>query len=98
MQVLLFLLFVVAIIGFDGEGIYFMYYTKLEINFEIPELLQDSINDFIVNLNEHNGNLADCYVADIRNTLNGCEECLTPEQIDMLRQYYCRGGIYNHAD
>lgn len=75
-----------------------MKYKKLNIDFEIPELLEDSINDFIVNLNEHNGDLKDCYEADIRNTLNGCDLCLTAEQISLLREYYCRGGIYKSAE
>lgn len=34
-----------------------MRYKKLNIDFWIPELLEDSINDFIVNLNKHNGDL-----------------------------------------
>ena len=29
---------------------------------------------------------------------NGCDLCLDPEQIDLLRHYYCRGGIYDSND
>ena len=71
-------------------------YKKLKINFEIPEILEDSINGFVKNLNEQDGNLADCYEQDIRNTLNGCDECLTEDQINILRNYYVKGGIYKN--
>lgn len=70
-------------------------YKKLDIDFEIPQLLEDGINDFVNNLNNQNGSLVDCYQEDIRNTLNGCDLCLTSEQIELLRQYYCKGGIFN---
>lgn len=71
-----------------------MKYKKLDIDFAIPEILKSSINAFLDDLNEHNGNLADCYEQDIRNTLNGCDMCLEPEQIALLRDYYVKGGIY----
>ena len=69
-------------------------YKKLNIDFEIPELLSDGIDGMIHDLNENEGRLADCYQEDIRNTLNGCDTCLDDEQIELLRNYYCRGGIY----
>ncbi len=31
-------------------------------------------------------------------TINGCNLYLDPEQIDLLRHYYCRGGIYDSND
>lgn len=40
-------------------------YQKLEIDFEIPYLLENSINEFLVDLNEHGGRLADCFEEDI---------------------------------
>ena len=64
------------------------------LDFDIPEILQDDIDAFIKDLNERNGQLADCYEQEIRSVLNGCDECLTKEQIEMLRWYYCKGGIY----
>ena len=73
-------------------------YQKLEIDFEIPYLLENSINEFLVDLNEHGGRLADCFEEDIRSTLNGCDLCMTPEQVQLLRGYYCRGGIYDSND
>lgn len=69
-------------------------YKKLEINFPIPQILEKDIEDFLFNLNNKNGNLADCYEEEIRNVLNGCEFDLTDEQITQLRNYYCKGGIY----
>ena len=71
-------------------------YKKLKIDFEVPEILTESFDDFVKNLNEQNGNLADCYEQDIRNTLNGCDECLTEDQINILRNYYEKGGIYKN--
>lgn len=71
-----------------------MKYKKLDIDFEIPELLEEGINGVLKDLNERNGYMADCYEQDIRNTLNGCDLCLDEEQIELLRDYYCRGGIY----
>ena len=71
-------------------------YKKLKIDFEVPEILTESFDDFVKNLNEQNGNLADCYEQDIRNTLNGCDECLTEDQINILRKYNVKGGIYKN--
>ena len=44
-------------------------YKPLDIDFDIPEILADSIRRFLDDLNNHNGDLADCYEQDIRNTL-----------------------------
>lgn len=73
-------------------------YKKLKIDFEIPYLLAHSIDEFLVDLNEHGGRLADCYEQDIRSTLNGCDLCMTPAQVQLLREYYCKGGIYDSND
>ncbi len=70
-------------------------YKPLPLDFEIPEILENTINDFIDNLNNKNGNLEDCYRTEIRSILNGCDLCLSENQIDMLRNYYQKGGIYN---
>lgn len=73
-------------------------YKKLDIDFEIPYLLKNSIDEFLIDLNEQGGRLADCFEEDIRSTLNGCDLCMTPEQVQLLRGYYCRGGIYISND
>lgn len=69
-------------------------YKELEIDFAIPEILQQDIDDFLHCLNEEGGSLADCYESEIRNILNGCDTCLSYEEVELLRDYYCRGGIY----
>ena len=74
-------------------------YRKLDIEFDIPELLKEEIDSFLEYLNTGGRlGLADCYEEDIRSTLNGCDLCLTDEQVQMLRDYYCRGGIYKNDD
>lgn len=73
-------------------------YKTLEIGFEIPELLQEDIDNFLRNLNEKGGTLADCYVEEIRNVLNGCDETLEEGQIALLRDYYVKGGIYEAGE
>lgn len=47
-------------------------YHALDIDFEIPEILEQDIADFLRNLNEEGGNLADCHEEEIRNILNEC--------------------------
>ena len=69
-------------------------YKPLDIDFGIPEILADSIRGFVDDLNNHNGDLADCYEQDIRNTLNEYDDYISEEHIELLRQYYCKGGIY----
>ena len=71
-------------------------YKPIDIDFDIPEELQETIKLLLVELNEHNGRSADCYEAEIRSILNCCsiDEELTETQIEVLRRYYCKGGIY----
>ncbi len=73
-------------------------YKPLTINFKIPEILERYIDDFISYMNNSNGLSADCYEMEIRNILNGCDATLTEEEIGLLRNYYCRGGIYEKTD
>lgn len=70
---------------------------KLGIDFEIPELLERTINEFVIDLNENRGRLADCYEEEIRSLLNAYDLCLTEDQIQLLRDYYQWGGIYDVA-
>lgn len=72
-------------------------YKKLKIDFEIPLILEESFDDFVKNLNEQNGSLADCYEQDIRNTLNCYDDAFTEEQLQLLRDYYVKGGIYKNV-
>lgn len=75
-----------------------MKYKALEIDFSIPAILQKDIDDFIFDLNMRDGQLADCYEQEIRNILNGCDDCLEMGQIELLRNYYVKGGIYKERD
>lgn len=73
-------------------------YKALEIDFKLPELLQEDIDNFVRNLNEKSGSLADCYEQEIRNVLNGCDDTLEEGQIALLREYYVKGGIYKAGE
>lgn len=70
-------------------------YSALKIDFEIPYILEKTINDYINDLNFHNGSMEDCYRYEIRSLLNGCDLCLTDRQIQLLRNYYQFGGIHD---
>lgn len=70
-------------------------YSELKVDFNIPEFLQDDIQEFVTYLNENpNGTLADCYESEIRSDINWCNQ-LTKEQEEILRNYYVKGGIFN---
>ena len=72
-------------------------YKALTIDFNIPNILEEDIDEFVTALN--NGvELVDCYEQNIRTDLNGCDLILTPEQDRILRDYYVRGGIYKNVD
>ena len=73
-------------------------YKALEIDFPIPDVLQEDIDAFLDDLNNKGGRFADCYESEIRSILNSCKDSfseLTPEQDEVLRNYYVRGGIYD---
>lgn len=71
-----------------------MKYKKLDIDFEIPEEVEQDINDLIAYANKYGPLTADCYQSDLNNLLNGCDTCMSEEQILLLRNYYVRGGIW----
>lgn len=71
-----------------------MKYKALEINVPVPELLTDTINEFLDDLNNKDGHFADCYEQEIRNLLNCYDECIPEDIRTELRNYYVRGGIY----
>lgn len=73
-------------------------YKKLKIDFEIPEEVEQDIDDMIAYMNKYGHVTADCYMSDLNNLLNGCDTCMTEEQITLLRNYYVRGGIYGRTD
>lgn len=69
-------------------------YKKLDIDFEIPEEIEQDINDLVDYVNKYGSVTADCYRADLNNLLNGCDTCMTDEQILLLRNYYVRGKMW----
>ena len=75
-------------------------YKPLNIDFEIPEDLQQTIDEFLHCVNYNNCSCEDCYRAEIQCALNWCkrERLLSDDQIELLRNYYQRGGIYGQTN
>ena len=74
-------------------------YRQLEVDFPIPEFLQDMINEFVDYLNTAEDPLnKDLYESEIRADLNACDMDLNEEQYWILANYYCFGGIYGSRD
>lgn len=71
-------------------------YKKLDIDFEIPEDLERGIDNFMECINYKNKELEDCYRTEIQCSLKWCcrEKLLTEKQIQLLREYYQFGEIY----
>lgn len=74
-----------------------MKYKALELDVKVPELLTDTIDEFLFEINERDGMLADCYEQEIRNLLNCYDECIPADTWKELRRYYVHGGIYNNV-
>lgn len=74
-------------------------YKELEVSFPISDIIQNDIDHILEELNSgKKANLADCYMSELYNELNNSIGYdLTEEQAGILRQYYCRGGIYGKA-
>jgi hypothetical protein len=69
-------------------------YKKLEIDFELPTLLDEKICEFIDYINNDEKHLSeDCYRTEIACLLKDTK--LNSEQIDLLKKYYVWGEIYN---
>lgn len=67
---------------------------KLKLDFEIPEFLEESIDNF-VKAHNSNDSLVDCYQSELYNDINNCMHGeISDEKLDMLRDYYIRGGMY----
>ena len=74
-------------------------YKALKINYEIPEILQDAIDEHLAYLNSGEPiMLDDIYRSEIDADLKGCDLCLTKDQIQELRDYYVFGGVYESND
>ena len=70
-------------------------YKELELDFEIPDDLQDIITEYLDYLNKGETDIIDYYRTEIQLILNWCyrESLLTDEQIKLIRDYYQRNGI-----
>lgn len=69
---------------------------KKTFDFPIPDFLEDAINNF-VNANNADDTLTDCYLCELYNDINNCMHGeLSDEQLDEIRDYYIRGGMYEH--
>lgn len=67
---------------------------KKDFGFYMPEFLEDSIDDFI-NACNTGSSLADCYMSELYNNINNCMHGeMTDEQLEQIRDYYIRGGMY----
>lgn len=72
-------------------------YRKLNTPFNVPEDIDKAIDDLLRALNTDDFS-ADCYMSELNSLLNGCDMDMDEEDVSVLRQYYCRGGIYDRAD
>lgn len=75
-------------------------YKLLAVDFELPKELNDTIKAYLHHLNYDSGTSVDCYQAEIQVILNWClrDELLTEDQIQLLRDYYQRDGIFRSND
>ena len=71
-------------------------YKKLDIDFELPPLLEAAIDRFVDYINTTNGSCEDCYRDEIDFFTKDCmmTHSLNDEQIDIIRRYYVWGDIY----
>ncbi len=67
---------------------------KKEFSFAIPDFLAESI-DLLIHGCNSNDLLADCYMDDLYDNINCCRGGeLSDEQLEEIRDYYIRGGMY----
>ena len=65
---------------------------KLEIDFTIPQIIEDGINDVIRASNEHSL-LVDCYQMELMSNIHCYTENgddLSEDEAQILLNYYCR--------
>lgn len=70
-------------------------YKALDVDFEIPYCIQEDIINLLKYLNSgEDPRSADCYISNLKSDINSYDLDLSLEQQDILRNYYCRGGIF----
>lgn len=62
---------------------------KLKIDFDIPDYLEEDIDNYVNAINEHDS-LWDCYWFEVFNDLRYLhnEKIITEEQFETLKDYY----------
>ena len=76
-----------------------MKFKQLEITYPLPQILQDTIDEFVDYLNSTDDPLhADLYESEIRALLNGCDADLNKDQYWELCYYYVFKGIFERAN
>lgn len=72
---------------------------ELEIDFPIPEYLQNDIAAFIKGMNEKDWSI-DCLMNEIQGSINMAmmSGTITKTQADLLREYYLYGGVFDESD
>ena len=70
-------------------------YHRLTIDFDIPEDLSNTIDEYVDYLNNSDQSSKDYYTTEIQMILNWCyrESLLSDDKIQLLREYYQYGGI-----
>ncbi len=68
-------------------------YKRLEVDFELPDYLEEEIEAFLNHINNENGLSEDCYRVEIQLMIRDTPS-FTAEQKQLLYNYYARGGIY----
>ncbi len=75
-------------------------YKKLNISYPIPEELEKAIDDFMICINERDGDCENCYRTEIDCEIRFCirERILSDDQCQELKDYYVHRGIYKYSD
>ena len=68
-------------------------YKQLKVDFEIPECIQKDIEQMLEYMNA-GGKFPDISISNLRSDIYSFDLDLEPVQQEILRNYYCRGGIF----
>ena len=69
-------------------------FKKIDLPFPISEELSHAIDVFLEYINSQDGMLEDCYRSEIHFWLKDSAEKLTPDQYNLIKDYYVLGGIF----
>ena len=68
-------------------------YKELNVDFSIPYPIQEDIKEMLNYMN-NGGEFPDVYMDNLRADLNAHKMDFEEYQVEILKNYYCRGGIY----